>query len=166
LEKAQDKEFLDKWNLNINLVRENEDDIKLASLYKFNLKEDEVLDVEEKRKKLENESIFESNKKKISLNNSIRSTSTATTNSSSSSNSLSSLRKKLTKSIQEKKLNEICNGNDSIKKDLLFTIKKKPNDEDSGENTNKLSNIIRKVQPESTVKIGLVSIDYDDNSND
>jgi hypothetical protein len=166
LEKAQDKEFLDKWNLNINLVRENEDDIKLASLYKFNLKEDEVLDVEEKRKKLENESIFESNKKKISLNNSIRSTSTATTNSSSSSNSLSSLRKKLTKSIQEKKLNEICNGNDSIKKDLLFTIKKKPNDEDNGENTNKLSNIIRKVQPESTVKIGLVSIDYDDDSND
>ena len=166
MEKAQDKEFLDKWNLNINLVRENEDDIKLASLYKFNLKEDEVLDVEEKRKKLENESIFESNKKKISLNNSIRSTSTATTNSSSSSNSLSSLRKKLTKSIQEKKLNEICNGNDSIKKDLLFTIKKKPNDEDNGENTNKLSNIIRKVQPESTVKIGLVSIDYDDDSND
>jgi len=166
LEKAQDKEFLDKWNLNINLVRENEDDIKLASLYKFNLKEDEVLDVEEKRKKLENESIFESNKKKISLNNSIRSTSTGTTNISSSSNSLSSLRKKLTKSIQEKKLNEICNGNDSIKKDLLFTIKKKPNDEDNGENTNKLSNIIRKVQPESTVKIGLVSIDYDDDSND
>jgi hypothetical protein len=168
LEKAQDKEFLDKWNLNINLVRENEDDIKLASLYKFNLKEDEVLDVEEKRKKLENESIFENkminNKKKISLNNSVRSTSTATTNSSSSSNSLSSLRKKLTKSIQEKKLNEICNGNDSIKKDLLFTIKKKPNDEDSGENTNKLSNIIRKVQTESTVKIGLVSTDYGDDS--
>ena len=172
MEKAQDKEFLDKWNLNIDLVRENEDDIKLASLYKFNLidkKEDETLDLEEKRKKLENESIFENkmiiNNKKTNLNNSIRSTTTTT---STSSSKLSNLRKKLTKSIQEKKLNEICNGNDSIKKDLLFTIKKKqlPNEDNTLDNTSKLSSLIRKVQ-ESTVKIGLVSTDYgDDSSND
>ena len=172
MEKAQDKEFLDKWNLNIDLVRENEDDIKLASLYKFNLidkKEDETLDLEEKRKKLENESIFENkmiiNNKKTNLNNSIRSTTTTT---STSSSKLSNLRKKLTKSIQEKKLNEICNGNDSIKKDLLFTIKKKqlPNEDNALDNTSKLSSLIRKVQ-ESTVKIGLVSTDYgDDSSND
>lgn len=32
---AKDQEFLDKWNLNIKLVKENEDDVKLASLYKF-----------------------------------------------------------------------------------------------------------------------------------
>ena len=35
-QKAKDKEFLDKWNINVNLVKENEDDIKLASLYKYN----------------------------------------------------------------------------------------------------------------------------------
>ena len=132
-------------------------------------KEDETLDLEEKRKKLENESIFENkmiiNNKKTNLNNSIRSTTTTT---STSSSKLSNLRKKLTKSIQEKKLNEICNGNDSIKKDLLFTIKKKqlPNEDNTLDNTSKLSSLIRKVQ-ESTVKIGLVSTDYgDDSSND
>jgi coiled-coil domain-containing protein 130 len=35
-QKTKDKEFLDKWNINVNLVKENDDDIKLASLYKYN----------------------------------------------------------------------------------------------------------------------------------
>lgn len=35
-QKASDKKFLDKWNLDIKLVPENEKDVKLASLFKFN----------------------------------------------------------------------------------------------------------------------------------
>ena len=31
-----DKKFLDKWNINVNLVREHDDDRKIAALYKFN----------------------------------------------------------------------------------------------------------------------------------
>lgn len=34
--KAQDKKLLDKWNIDIKLVPENEKDVKLASLFKFN----------------------------------------------------------------------------------------------------------------------------------
>lgn len=53
-----DKKFLDKWNININLVRENQEDIKIASLYKFNTIEKPEQNKAEKRKSLEAESIF------------------------------------------------------------------------------------------------------------
>ena len=35
-EKAKDQAYLDKWNLDIKLVKEDENDIKIASLYKLN----------------------------------------------------------------------------------------------------------------------------------
>ena len=52
---------MDKWNLDIKLVKENPDDIRLASMYKYNLisNGDEALNQSEKRKKIETESIFD-----------------------------------------------------------------------------------------------------------
>lgn len=37
-EKAEERTFCDKWNINIKLVKEHDDDIKLASLMKYSLK--------------------------------------------------------------------------------------------------------------------------------
>lgn len=70
-QKAKDKELLDKWNINIDLVKENENDVKLASLYKYNsLNFDDNNDNDErgrneKRKNIEAESIFDLNDKKV-----------------------------------------------------------------------------------------------------
>ena len=181
LEKAKDKEFLDKWNLDINLVKEHEDDIKIASLYKFSLIDDknEVLSQDEKRKKIENESIFDNMQKK----NGNSSTRSLSVSSSIKINKVDHLRKKLKKSIEEKKLNEIYNGNDAIKKDcksLLFNIKKINNGTESVENKSstqsKLLNLVNfnKQNNKSEVsnevdncsKVTLVSNDYGDDSND
>ena len=144
--------------MNIDLVKEHEDDVKLASLYKFNLidktNDEETLDQDVKRKKLENESIFENKMKFESPNSSI-----ASQSASNKSNNINSLRRKLTKSIQEKKLNEICNTNVSIKKDLLFSCKKK-----TDESNNKLPNIAIKEQ--NATQVGLVSTDYGDDDSD
>ena len=68
-QKAKDRELLDKWNINIDLVKENENDVKLASLYKYNSVNfdgsNDELDRNEKRKNIEAESIFDLNNKKI-----------------------------------------------------------------------------------------------------
>jgi hypothetical protein len=52
---------VDKWNLDIQLVKENPDDIRMASMYKYNLVSngDDALNQSEKRKKIETESIFD-----------------------------------------------------------------------------------------------------------
>ena len=64
-EKAKDKELLDKWNINIDLVKENEQDVKLASLYKYNtVDQNEELNLAEKRKHVETESIFDVDRSK------------------------------------------------------------------------------------------------------
>jgi len=55
---------MDKWNLDIKLVKENPDDIRLASMYKYNLVSngDEALNQSEKRKIIETQSIFDASK--------------------------------------------------------------------------------------------------------
>lgn len=99
-QKSSDKQFLDKWNINIDLVRENEEDVKLASLFKFNTVfegKDEEVNRTEKRKSIETESIFEGLAKK-KANNSNKS------NNDKKQNSKDELRKKINKSAQNEKL--------------------------------------------------------------
>jgi len=126
---AKNQEFLDKWNIDIDLVKEDEDDIKMASLYKFYSLEDgkDVATQAEKRKLIEEESIFGGKKKGDNV--------PKTTNLSSAD----FLKNKLTRSIQEKKINGITS---SASKSFSFDIKNSNNNNNS---SNKLSSMIRKI---------------------
>ena len=35
-QKQSDQKLIDKWNLSIDLVKESDEDVKIAALYKFN----------------------------------------------------------------------------------------------------------------------------------
>jgi coiled-coil domain-containing protein 130 len=123
-EQAKDNEFLKRLNLNINLVKENDDDVRLASLYKYySLKDnqnDDTVDQHVKRKRIENESIFNSSSS-LTKKDPTDHTPHAANNKESK---IESLRKRLSKSIEEKKINNLIETSPSDLKSLKFDIRK------------------------------------------
>jgi hypothetical protein len=133
-QKKLDKSLLDKWNIDIELVKEHEDDVKLASLFKYNTSTDKKDDDEirmEKRKTLETESIFNDSKKTKQINESTKSGSTPTSSKSLikvKDLQLNNLRHKISKSIVDKKLVNtgfgFNNNTDNDKKSNLMNLVK------------------------------------------
>jgi len=115
-QKAKDKELLDKWNINIDLVKENENDVKLAALYKYNTVQfdgnSDELERNEKRKQIETESIFNLNNKKIAIKDTSTEKSVSLVKSSSKQKSKireeqrNGIKSKLSKSIQSQILSK------------------------------------------------------------
>lgn len=123
-----DKKFLDKWNINVDLVREHDDDKKLAALYKFNSLDDEKKNEEfseearaTKRRSIELESIFNTKRSKT------RTISMPQCRPNTQLNSkqlqIKGLKTKLNKSLQEKKLA----SSDLSSESNLFGIDRKNN---------------------------------------
>ena len=112
-----DQKFLDKWNINVSLVREHEVDVKIASMYKFNSLDTNTNDEEfseearaSKRKSIGLESIFESQKNVKRL----------VSSSSSKQLQIKGLVTKLNRSLQEKQLEK----NDLDSNDKFFNTSK------------------------------------------
>jgi hypothetical protein len=112
-----DQKFLDKWNINVSLVREHEVDVKIASMYKFNSLDTNTNDEEfseearaSKRKSIGLESIFESQKNAKRL----------VSSSSSKQLQIKGLVTKLNRSLQEKQLEK----NDLDSNDKFFNTSK------------------------------------------
>ncbi len=115
-QKAKDKELLDKWNINIDLVKENENDVKLAALYKYNTVQfdgnSDELERNEKRKQIETESIFNLNNKKIAIKDTSTEKSVSLVKSSSKQKGKireeqrNGIKSKLSKSIQNQILSK------------------------------------------------------------
>ncbi|CAF0867610.1 unnamed protein product [Brachionus calyciflorus] len=159
-QKSSDQKFLDKWNININLVRENEEDVKLASLFKFNTVEKIEESKAEKRKTIESESIFETNSKKIS-----NSTKDLVLYSNNSKNScVEKLKKQINKSTKgEIILNDGFNFNSNHKplsSINLGIVIKKPN-ENPNSNNKKEETCSKSIQVSA-----LVANDYGSSSDD
>lgn len=140
-QKDSDKKFLDKWNINIELTRENEQDIKLASLYKFNSLETEKNGEElseearkKKRKSINLESIFDNKKKHRTLSVPVEN------HKNSKQLQINGLKTKVNKSVQEKKL-----INNSLDDSIFFNIK----NPDNVKKNNKLNNLVVKKLPNS-----------------
>lgn len=171
-QKKLDKALLDKWHIDIELVKEHEDDVKLASLYKYNTSTDKKDDDEirmEKRKTLETESIFNETKKSKQLDESTKSSSSTPSSSKSLSLikvkdlQLSNLRQKISKSIVEKQIVNtgfgFSNNSDNEKKSNLTNLVKL--------NNKSQKEVPTKQESKSTIsKPLLVSNDYGSDESD
>ncbi len=154
------------------MVKENEDDVRLASLYKYySLKDnsnDDTLDQHVKRKRIENESIFDSpilslKPKQIDANNH---TTSKAANSNNKEFKIENLRKRLSRSIEEKKINDLIETSPSDLKSLTFDIKKSVN---VSRDEKKLGKLVRLNKTEAKecpikneTKASLVSSQYSD----
>lgn len=144
---------MDKWNINIDLVRENQEDVKIASLFKFNTIEKPEQNKSEKRKSIESESIFDNFPKKIA--------DVSSEQGNMKNNSIQSLRHQLQKSSKnEKILNDGFKFGTSTKYDKLtnFGIVVKKSD--------KISPVSLEPSKINNSASFLVSNDYGTSSDD
>jgi len=189
-QKAKDKELLDKWNINIDLVKENENDVKLAALYKYNTVQFEgnsdELERNEKRKQIETESIFNLNNKKIAIKDTSTEKSVSLVKSSSKQKSKireeqrNGIKSKLSKSIQNQILSktgfsldnslESLNSKSNNKEENCLLniknsiVKKQVHDQKKLESSQS-SNLKEILATSKSPSNGLVSNDYGDSSS-
>jgi hypothetical protein len=163
-------------------VKENEDDVRLASLYKYySLKNDqtdtETDDQYAKRKRIENESIFDNAKLSAKRTNSSSLSSNLANQTPSNTNSkefkIESLRKRLSKSIEEKKISNLIESSPSdhvhLKKSLKFEIRKANETDDNNVKDEKKNGklVVLNRTNDDTLKpnekkLSLVSAQYSD----
>lgn len=167
-----DQKFLDKWNINVDLVREHESDIKLASLYKFNALDSDKKDAEfsddartSKRQAIGLESIFDNQTKEKKKRT--HSELAIPTSSMSKQLQIKGLKTKLNRSLQEKELEK----NDLMGGAKLFGLKQ--SDDVEGSDCDGLKQKLAKfIKPNGSNRAysvgsgGLVSHDYGDSSED
>ena len=140
-----DQQFLDKWNININLVRENEEDVKIASLFKFNTVEKPEESKIEKRKIIESESIFENFSKKISTDK----TQDLVKSSNTKVSCVESLKKQINKSVKNETIssngfgsNTLTTPNKAYSSLSNSVVVKKPNEKSPLVNNEKPSALV------------------------